>query len=97
MRLAPNVRRCSRIYYSQQKFLGSLLTQDDTEQFEIARDVINSCSATRPAFICRKILVELVSAAEMRVEIAHDDADILPLYKKHGFGFSDLMICQTAI
>ena len=42
-------------------------------------------------------MMKLVSAAEIYVETTHDDADILPLYEKHGFRFSDLMICQTAI
>ena len=40
--------------------LVCFLTQDDIEQFEIARDIINSCSATRLAFVCREVLVELI-------------------------------------
>ena len=39
----------------------------------------------------------LVSAAELQVEAAEDVAEILPLYQKEGFGFSDLMIRQAAI
>ena len=39
----------------------------------------------------------LVSAAELQVETAQDVAEILPLYRNEGFGFSDLMICQAAI
>jgi len=99
--------------------LVRFLTQDDTEQFEIAQDVINNCSAKQPAFICREVLVELVwilersfkysrneitaavmglvSAAELQVETAQDVAEILPLYRNEGFGFSDLMIRQAAI
>ena len=44
--------------------LVRFLTQDDIEQFEIARDIINSCSATRPTFICREVLVELIWVLE---------------------------------
>jgi predicted nucleic-acid-binding protein len=99
--------------------LVRFLTQDDTEQFEIAQNVINNCSAKQPAFICREVLVELVwvfersykysrneitaavmglvSAAELQVETAQDVAEILPLYRNEGFGFSDLMIRQAAI
>ena len=40
--------------------LVRFLAQDDVEQFEIARDIINSCSAKRPAFIWLEALVELV-------------------------------------
>lgn len=40
--------------------LVRFLTQDCTEQLEIAQDVINSCSVTQPAFICGEVLVELV-------------------------------------
>ena len=39
----------------------------------------------------------LVSAAELQVETAQDVAEILPLYRNEGFGFSDLMIRQAAI
>jgi predicted nucleic-acid-binding protein len=99
--------------------LVRFLTQNDTEQFEIAQNVINNCSAKQPAFICREVLVELVwvlersykysrneitaavmglvSAAELQVETAQDVAEILPLYRNEGFGFSDLMIRQAAI
>ena len=99
--------------------LVRFLTQDDTEQFEIAQNVINNCSVKQPAFICREVLVELVwvlersykysrneitaavmglvSAAELKVETAQDVAEILPLYRNEGFGFSDLMIRQAAI
>ena len=44
--------------------LVRFLTQDDTEQFEIAQDIINKCSAKQPAFICREVLVELVWVLE---------------------------------
>jgi hypothetical protein len=32
--------------------LVRFLIQDNTEQFEIAQNVINNCSAKQPAFIC---------------------------------------------
>jgi len=44
--------------------LVRFLAQDDVEQFEIARDIINSCSAKRPAFICLRVLVKLVWVLE---------------------------------
>ena len=40
--------------------LVRFLTQDDTEQFEIAQNVITNSSAKQPAFICQEVLVELV-------------------------------------
>ena len=39
--------------------LVRFLTQNDTEQFEIAQNVINNCSAKQPAFNCREVLVKL--------------------------------------
>ena len=36
------------------------LIHDDISPFEVARDIINSCSAKRPAFICIEVLAELV-------------------------------------
>ena len=39
----------------------------------------------------------LVSATELQVETAQDVAEILPLYRNEGFGFSELMIRQAAI
>lgn len=44
--------------------LMRFLTQYDIERFEIARDVINSCSAKQPAFIFREVLVEWVLVPE---------------------------------
>ena len=38
----------------------------------------------------------LVSAVEVQVETARDVAEILPLYRNEGFGFSNLMIRQAA-
>ena len=40
--------------------LVRFLIHDDISPFEVARDIINSGSAKRPAFICQKVLVELV-------------------------------------
>ena len=42
-------------------------------------------------------IMGLVSAVELKVETAQDVAEILPLYRNEGFGFSELMIRQAAI
>jgi predicted nucleic-acid-binding protein len=53
--------------------LVRFLTQDDTEQFEIAQDIINKCSAKQPAFICREVLVELVWVLERSYKYSRNE------------------------
>ena len=53
--------------------LVRFLTQDDTEQFEIAQDIINNCSAKQPAFICREVLVELVWVLERSYKYSRNE------------------------
>ena len=53
--------------------LVRFLTQDDTEQFEIAQDIINNCSTKQPAFICREVLVELVWVLERSYKYSRNE------------------------
>ena len=49
------------------------LTQDDTEEFKIAQGVISSRIATRPAFICQEVLVELVWVLERSYKYSRNE------------------------
>lgn len=91
---------------------------DDREQAELARELMQSLTPIQPGFICRECTVqiawvleraygyardqiatifeELIATDSLILEAASDVANIASIYRKGGFGFSDLMILAAA-
>jgi len=40
------------------------LARDNIDQFNIANELINSCTADRPGYVCREVMIELVWVLE---------------------------------
>ena len=56
--------------------LVQYLARDDVDQFNIASDLINSCTAGQPGYVCREVMIKLVWVLErsykyLREEIAN--------------------------
>jgi predicted nucleic-acid-binding protein len=54
------------------------LARDDVDQFNIANDLINSCTADHPGYVCREVMIELVWVLERSYKYSREEiADVL--------------------
>ena len=54
------------------------LARDDVDQFNIANDLINSCTADHPGYVCREVMIELVWVLERSYKYLREEiADVL--------------------
>ena len=58
--------------------LVQYLARDDVDQFNIANDLINSCTADHPGYVCREVMIELVWVLERSYKYSREEiADAL--------------------
>ena len=54
------------------------LARDDIDQFNMANDLINSCTADQPGYVCREVMIELVWVLECSYKYSREEiADAL--------------------
>ncbi len=54
------------------------LAHDDVDQFNMANDLINSCTADQPGYVCREVMIELVWVLERSYKYSREEiADAL--------------------
>ena len=49
------------------------LARDDIDQFNMANDLINSCTADQPGYVCREVMIELVWVLERSYKYSREE------------------------